>query len=335
MGIASNNSIWVYAEQRDARLNPTVFELLAKAQELKAHSGKQVCAVLMGSGVSELAEDLIAHGADEVIVAEHEALTSYSVRPYQSALVQLAKRFEPDIILFAASSMGRDLAPRVMVSLGTGLTADAIDLGYDEDGAFYQTTPAYGGSILAHIVIPERRPQMATVREGIAQPLQPDASRRGVVANVAVDVEPDMGFEVLSREPKAANGVPISEAEVIVSGGRGVKSEEEFKMLEELALLLGGQTACSRPLVDIGMLPHNKQIGQSGTTVKPELIVNVAISGSVQYQIGMQDSGVIVSINRAKNAPIFDISNYGIAADFKSVLPAIAAEIKRRKQETV
>lgn len=331
----SKNSIWVYAEQRGARLNPAVFELLAKARELRAHSGAPVCAVLLGSGVSALAAELAARGADEVLLAEHEALETYSARPYEQALVQLAKRYEPDILLFAASSIGRDLAPRVMVGLDTGLTADAIDLGYDEDGMLYQTTPAYGGSILAHIVIPKRRPQMATVREGIAQPLEPDASRACVVESAAVEVEPDAGFELLSREPKAADGVPINEAEVIVSGGRGVKSEEEFKLLEELASLLGGQTACSRPLVDSGMLPHSRQIGQSGTTVKPKLIVNVAISGSVQYQIGMQGSELIVSINRTKSAPIFDISNYGVEADFKAVLPALIEEIKRRKQETV
>lgn len=331
----SKNAIWVFVQQRDSHIESITFELLAKAQELKAHSGEPVCAVLMGFGVSALAPELIASGADEVLIAEHEALASYSARPFQQALAQLARRFEPSVILYGATSVGRDLAPRVMVSLGTGLTADAIDLGYDEDGMLYQTTPAYGGSILAHIVIPERRPQMATVREGIAQPLEPDRSRRGVAESVPVEVEPDAGFELLSREPKAACGAPISEAEIIVSGGRGVKSEEEFKLLEELASLLGGQTACSRPLVDSGMLPHSKQIGQSGTTVKPKLIINVGISGSVQYRIGMQGSKLVVSINHTKNAPIFDISNYGINADLKSVLPAIIAEVKKRKQETV
>lgn len=331
----SRNAIWVFVQQHGSRIEPVTFELLAKARELKAHGGEPVCAVLLGDGVSGLAGELVARGADEVLVAEHKALAAYSARPYQQALTQLARSFEPSVILYGATCVGRDLAPRVMVSLGTGLTADAIDLGYDEDGMLYQTTPAYGGSILAHIVIPERRPQMATVREGIAQALEPDPSREGRISVVPVEVEPDAGFEVLSRVPKTMEGVPIAEAEVIVSGGRGVKSEEEFKLLEELASLLGGQTACSRPLVDSGMLPHSKQIGQSGTTVKPRLIINVGISGSVQYRIGMQGAELKVSINRARNAPIFDISNYGIAADLKSVLPALIAEIKRRKHETV
>lgn len=218
-----------------------------------------------------------------------------------------------------------------MNDLHTGLTADAIDLGYDEDGVFYQTTPAYGGHILAHIVILEERPQMATVRQKIFTPLEPDYSRSGKVITEKVAVERDEAYEVLSVEEKVVTGTPIDQAEVIVSGGRGVKDETELTSLRELAELLGGELASSRPLVDAGMLPHSKQIGQSGTTVKPKLIINAAISGSVQYQIGMRDSERIVSINKSSSAPIFDISHYGAVADFKTLVPAVIAEIKKRK----
>lgn len=323
--------IWIFAEQQNGVLHPAVAELLAKAQELKAHNGEAISAVLLGDGVKPLAAELIAQGADQVIVAENAALRDYSARPYQQALTQLAEKYKPSIILYGATSLGRDLAPRVMVSLKTGLTADAIDLGYDEDDVFYQTTPAYGGSILAHIVILECRPQMATVRPKIFAPLEPDASRTGTVIEEDVEVVREDAYEVLSVEQKTVNGTPIDKADVLVCGGRGIKSEDDLASLRELAGLLGGQIAASRPLVDNGWLSHDEQIGQSGASVKPELIVNIAISGSVQYQVGMQNSKCIVSINHTAGAPIFDISHYGVVGDYKSVVPAIIEEIKRRK----
>lgn len=333
MSSETSRGIWVFAEQQNGKIHPVTLELLAKAQELKTHSDEQVTAVLLGSGVEKLARSLIAYGADQVIAAEHQALAEYSARPYQKAVAQLAEKYRPSIILYGATSQGRDLAPRVMVSLHTGLTADAIDLGYDEDGVFYQTTPAYGGSILAHIVILDSRPQMATVRPKIFAPLEPDATRKGQVLYENVEVEGDECYEVISRAPLDLNETPIDRSPVLVCGGRGVKSNEELEMLRQLAELLGGQLASSRPLVDSGMLPHSRQVGQSGTTVKPDLIVNVAISGSVQYQIGMQDSKCIVSINHTVNAPIFDISHYGITEDFKTVIPAIIEEIEMRRSE--
>ena len=323
--------IWIFAEQQNGVLHPAVAELLAKAQELKAHNGETVSAVLLGNGVKDLSAELIAQGADQVIVAENAALSEYSARPYQQALTQLAEKYKPSIILYGATSLGRDLAPRVMVSLRTGLTADAIDLGFDEDDVFYQTTPAYGGSILAHIVILECRPQMATVRPKIFAPLQPDTTRTGAVIEESVEVVPENAYEVISVEPKAVNGTPIDKANVLVCGGRGIKSEDDLASLRELAELLGGQIAASRPLVDNGWLSHDEQIGQSGASVKPELIVNIAISGSVQYQVGMQNSKCVVSINHTPGAPIFDISHYGVIGDYKTVLPAVIEELKRRK----
>lgn len=323
--------IWVFAEQRGGVLNPVTLELLAKAQELKEHDGESVSAILFGQNVGGMAQELIAHGADRVIVAEHEALASYSARPYQQAMAQLAEKYKPSIILYGATSLGRDFAPRVMVSLKTGLTADAIDLGYDEDGVFYQTTPAYGGSILAHIVILECRPQMATVRPKIFVPLEADTTRKGDIISESVSLEAEDGYEVISTEERKTEGTPIDKAQLLVCGGRGIKNETDLQMLRELAELLGGQLAASRPLVDNGWLSHDEQIGQSGATVKPEHIINIAISGSVQYQVGMQNSKCIISINHTAGAPIFDVSHYGAVADYKSLVPAIIEEIKKRK----
>lgn len=218
-----------------------------------------------------------------------------------------------------------------MVSLKTGLTADAIDLGYDEDDVFYQTTPAYGGSILAHIVILECRPQMATVRPKMFIPLEADESRKGEIITETVSVDAEDSYEVLDVTQKISDHEPIDKASLLVCGGRGIKSEEDLKMLGELAELLGGQVAASRPIVDNGWLPHEEQIGQSGATVKPDHIINIAISGSVQYQVGMQNSKCIISINHTAGVPIFDISHYGAVADYRSLVPAIIEEIKKRK----
>lgn len=331
MAKSDYNGIWVFAEQQNGKLNGTVLELLAKSQELKEHTGEEISAVLLGKNVSHLTDTLFAYGADKVILVENDTLENYSARPYEAALTQVAEKYKPSIILYGATSLGRDLAPRLMVSLNTGLTADAIDLGFDKDEVFYQTTPAYGGSILAHIVILEARPQMATVRPMMFEPIEPRVGAKGEIITETVTVEADPDYEVLETAPKQDTGDSIEGAQVVVAGGRGIKEEADLAALKELAELLGGKLAASRPLVDNGWLPHEKQIGQSGAAIKPKYIFNIAISGSVQYQVGMQNAGCIISINHTKGAPIFDISHYGAVADYRSVVPALVEEIKRRK----
>ena len=325
--------IWVFAEQENGVLSGTDFELLAKAHDLKAKLGgtDTVTAVLLGGNVSGLADTLYAYGAEQVILAEHPNLAQYSARPYEKVLVELANKHKPSIFLFAASPIGRDIAPRVMCGLRTGLTADAIDLDVDEDGVFVQTTPNFGGNILSHIVILEKRPQMVTVHPKVFEPLEPRAGATGELITESVEVEADDGYVVLETSMKKFEGKPIDECDVLVAGGRGIKSEEDLAQLRELAELLGGELACSRPLNDNGWMPHEDQIGQSGTTVKPKFILNVAISGSVQYLAGMQNSGCIMSINHTASAPIYDVSHYGAVMDYRRVIPALIAEIKARK----
>ena len=325
--------IWVFAEQENGVLSGTDFELLAKAHDLKAKLGgtDTVTAVLLGGNVSGLADTLYAYGAEQVILAEHPNLAQYSARPYEKVLVELANKHKPSIFLFAASTIGRDVAPRVMCGLRTGLTADAIDLDVDEDGVFVQTTPNFGGNILSHIVILEKRPQMVTVHPKVFEPLEPRAGATGELITESVEVEADDGYVVLETSMKKFEGKPIDECDVLVAGGRGIKSEEDLAQLRELAELLGGELACSRPLNDNGWMPHEDQIGQSGTTVKPKFILNVAISGSVQYLAGMQNSGCIMSINHTASAPIYDVSHYGAVMDYRRVIPALIAEIKARK----
>lgn len=333
MGKEAYKDIWVFAEQEDGVLSGTTFELLAKAHDLKAKLGgtDAVVAVLLGSGVAGLAPTLFAYGAEKVIVAENDALAQYSTRPYEKALVQLCEKRKPSIFLFAASVQGRDVAPRVMCSLRTGLTADAIDLNVDEEGTFVQTTPNFGGNILSHIAIPEKRPQMVTVHPRVFEPFEPKEGATGELITETVDVEPDSDYVVVESTKKVYDGKPIDECDVLVAGGRGIKSEEDLAELRKLAGLIGGELACSRPLCDCGWMPHEEQIGQSGTTVKPKFILNVAISGSVQYLAGMQNAGCIMSINHTASAPIYDVSHYGAVIDYRKLIPAVIDEIERRK----
>lgn len=333
MGKEAYKDIWVFAEQEDGVLSGTAFELLAKAHDLKAKLGgtDAVVAVLLGSGVAGLAPTLFAYGAEKVIVAENDALAQYSARPYEKALVQLCEKRKPSIFLFAASVQGRDVAPRVMCSLRTGLTADAIDLDVDEEGTFVQTTPNFGGNILSHIAIPEKRPQMVTVHPRVFEPFEPKEGATGELITETVDVEPDSDYVVVESTKKVYDGKPIDECDVLVAGGRGIKSEEDLAELRKLAGLIGGELACSRPLCDCGWMPHEEQIGQSGTTVKPKFILNVAISGSVQYLAGMQNAGCIMSINHTASAPIYDVSHYGAVIDYRKLIPAVIDEIERRK----
>ena len=333
MGKEAYKDIWVFAEQEDGVLSGTTFELLAKAHDLKAKLGgtDAVVAVLLGSGVAGLAPTLFAYGAEKVIVAENDALAQYSARPYEKALVQLCEKRKPSIFLFAASVQGRDVAPRVMCSLRTGLTADAIDLDVDEEGTFVQTTPNFGGNILSHIAIPEKRPQMVTVHPRVFEPFEPKEGATGELITETVDVEPDSDYVVVESTKKVYDGKPIDECDVLVAGGRGIKSEKDLAELRKLAGLIGGELACSRPLCDCGWMPHEEQIGQSGTTVKPKFILNVAISGSVQYLAGMQNAGCIMSINHTASAPIYDVSHYGAVIDYRKLIPAVIDEIERRK----
>ena len=325
--------IWVFAEQTEGTLCPTSLELLAKAQELKAVSGtgEPVTAVLLGNAVEPLAQTLIAHGADTVLLADDPRLAQYKPRTYKNVLAELARKHTPSIFLLPSTALGRDLAPRVMCALQTGLTADAIALSYDEDGVFVHTTPAYGGSILVNIAIPEARPQMVTVRPMVFDPLPPDPARTGEVLRETVCTEDDEDYVILSTEEKNTECTALTEAKVVISGGRGIKSEADLERLRQLAELLGGQLGCSRPLCDNGWMPHDTQIGQSGVTVKPDFILNVGVSGAGQYVSGMDQAGCVMSINHTAGAPIFAVSHYGVEADYRTVLPALLTEIRRRK----
>lgn len=311
-------NIWVFCEQRDGELQNVALELLGVAHELAGKTGEKVGALLLGHNIKDKAQDLIAYGADEVHVVDDARLAQFVTEPYAQAITQIAKENEPSVILFGATSIGRDLAPRLSARLRTGLTADCTKLEMDEEGNLFMTRPAFGGNLFATIICPDHRPQMSTVRPGVMMKLDPDSSRTGVVVEENIAWDESKFVVTVVEEVKATASVDkIEDAKILVSCGRGVKDVAPAK---ELAGKVGGSLASSRALVDTGVLPHDRQVGQTGKTVRPEAYLAFGISGAIQHLAGMEDSEFIVAVNTDKNAPIFKVANLGIVSDAAAVL---------------
>ena len=328
-----SRDVYVFAEQRDGELQKVGIELVGKARELADDLGQQVAAVLLGSGVKDKAQELIACGADKVVVVDDVMLEEYVTEPYTKALTAVINAKDPEIVLYGASSIGRDLAPRVSARIHTGLTADCTALEIDEETKLLMMTrPAFGGNIMATIVCEDFRPQMATVRPGVMKALESDASRSGEVEEFKVEFsDADMNVKVRETVKTAHKSVDITEAKILVSGGRGIGSAEKFKMLEELAGVMEGEVSSSRACVDSGWISADRQVGQSGKTVRPELYLACGISGAIQHAAGMENSDFIVAINRDEDAPIFDIADLGIVGDLNAIVPKLTEAVKAVK----
>ena len=336
-----SSKVWVFAEQEQGTLADVSLELLSKASELAGRLNTQVGSVLLGSSVQELCAELTAHGADEVFVADDEQLGTYTTLPYSKVIADLAREHEPEIILFGATLVGRDLAPRVASRLRTGLTADCTNL---EIGGFtdaktkkeyqdllHQIRPAFGGNIIATIVTPEHRPQMATVREGVMVMPARDASRSGAVFTVDVDLGDEQNPVRVIEKFQAEHEVDLKGAKVIVSGGAGAGSKENFELLRELARVLGAEVGASRAAVDGGLIDKAHQVGQTGTTVRPKVYIACGISGAVQHRAGMQEAGKIIAINTDPDAPILKIAHCGIVGDLNAVIPMMIEAYKAKQ----
>jgi len=323
-------NVWVFAEQRDGVLTKVSHQLMGKARELADILGAQAEAVLLGHNVEPLAQELIADGADVVYLAEDPLLEHYRTDAYAKVLSDLIQSKKPEIVLFGATTVGRDLAPRISQRIYTGLTADCTGLDIDEsERLLLQTRPAFGGNIMATIVCPRHRPQMATVRPGVMKAPQPDKSRQGVIERVPVTInEEDLNVKILRVVKEARHRVNLEEAKVIVSGGRGLGGPEGFKVIEQLAEALGGEVGASRAAVDAGWIDHDHQVGQTGKTVHPDLYVACGISGAIQHQAGMRESKFIVAINKDPAAPIFKIADVGIVGDLYEVIPEIIKQLE-------
>ncbi len=330
-----SKNVYVFTEQRDGEIQKVGIELIGKARELADALSQEVVAVLLGSGIKEKAETLIKHGADKVIVVDDPMLAEYVTEPYTKAIYEIIKAEEPEIMLYGASSIGRDLAPRVSARVHTGLTADCTGLEIDEETKLLRMTrPAFGGNIMATILCADFRPQMATVRPGVMKALAEDATRTGEIKEFPVTfTDADMNVkirEVVKAEHKA---VDITEAKRLVSGGRGIGNAEGFAMIKELAEALDGEIASSRACVDAGWIAKDEQVGQTGKTVRPELYVACGISGAIQHVAGMESADYIVAINKDETAPIFEVADLGIVGDLKVIVPKLAEAIKKAKQE--
>ena len=377
-----NKNVFVFCEQRDGEIQKVAFELVGKARELADALGQEVVAVLAGSGIESKASALIAHGADKVIVADHPMLAEYSTKPYTDVMDQVVKTYAPEVVLFGASSIGRDLAPSVSATVHTGLTADCTglaigdveksvtnaadrakveakiaELGQDvtvEDNSKTMTTkdgkeisvvnvkytyhkqlrmtrPAFGGNIIATIACLQHRPQMATVRPGVMQALAADESRTGEV--IKLEVNPTNNVEVLETVKSTKASKDITEAKILVSAGRGIGSAEKVSMVQDLADALGGDISGSRAVVDAGWMDKDRQVGQTGKTVRPDLYVACGISGAIQHAAGMEGSEYIIAINKEETAPIFDVADLGIIGDVNAILPKLTEAIKKYKAE--
>ncbi len=337
--------VWVFAEQEDGKLSEIPFELLGKARELASKLGVKVGAVLMGAGVEPLAKELVAGGADVVHLVDDARLGQFRNKAYRHAFVELIKEENPQIVIFGATHMGRDLAPAVASALRCGLTADCTDLqiGDYEDkktketftNVLHQIRPAFGGNIIATIVNARNWPQMATVREGVMKPLDAAAreSRKAQKVEVVKHSAHLDGVEIpveVVEIVRKASSVNLKGARIIVAGGAGVGSKENFAQLHELASVLGGAVGGSRAAVDLGYCEHERQIGQTGVTVRPALFISCGISGAVQHLAGMQDSAKIIAINTDKDAPIFKVAHYGIVGDLNVVVPKLIKAIRNK-----
>lgn len=324
--------VWVFAEQREGKLMPTVFELLGEGRKLADTLGVELSALLLGNGVEPLCEELGAYGADRVILADSALLCDYNTEAYAKVVCDLVRERRPEIMLIGATNIGRDLAPRLSARLYTGLTADCTGLEIDpETRGLLQTRPAFGGNVMATIVTPNHRPQMSTVRPGVMKKAAYDPSHKAIVDRASFELcENDIHTKVIETVKSLKQTVNLVEAEVIVSGGRGVGSAEGFKLIEQLAEAMGGVVGASRAAVEAGYIDADHQVGQTGKTVRPKIYVACGISGAIQHLAGMQNSECIIAINKNADAPIFSAATYGIVGDLHKVIPMLIEELKAR-----
>ena len=344
MNLEEYKGVFVFAQQVDNKLNGIALELVGKGKDLAKDLGTEVTAVLIGSDVMSLTKELAEYGADRIIVVDDPELKEYRTEPYAHALAEVIKKYKPEIMLVGATAIGRDLGPRVSARIHTGLTADCTQL---EIGDFpinpipgreqlhnqlLMTRPAFGGNTIATIACPNFRPQMATVRPGVMQKAERVEGAQAVIEEFNPGFVPNNKYVEILDIVKAVSDVEdIMDAKILVSGGRGVGSPENFKLLDDLAEALGGTVSCSRAVVDAGWKSKDLQVGQTGKTVRPHVYFAIGISGAIQHLAGMEESDIIIAINKDETAPIFDVADYGIVGDLNKILPALTEKIKEAK----
>lgn len=339
MNLEEYKGVYVFAQQVDGEISSIAFELLGKAKDLAKDLNTDVTAVLLGSGIKGLVDSLAEYGADRVIVVDDPELEVYRTEPYAHGLASVINEYKPEIMLVGATAIGRDLGPRVSARVATGLTADCtvLEIGDFTDSMtkevipnqLLMTRPAFGGNTIATIACPYNRPQMATVRAGVMQKIEPVQGAKAEVIEYNPGFTPDNKYvEILDVVKSVTDTVDIMEANILVSGGRGVGSAENFKILQDLADVIGGTVSCSRAVVDNGWMPKDLQVGQTGKTVRPNVYFAIGISGAIQHTAGMEESDIIIAINKDESAPIFDVADYGIVGDLNKIVPQLTEMLK-------
>ncbi|MCI8799954.1 electron transfer flavoprotein subunit alpha/FixB family protein [Acetatifactor muris] len=341
MNLEEYKGVYVFAQQVDNIVNSIAFELIGKGKDLAADLGTEVTAVLVGSGVKDLADELAEYGADRVIVVDDPELKEYRTEPYAHALASVINKYKPEIFLVGATAIGRDLGPRVSARIHTGLTADCtqLDIGdfplnpipgkEQKHNQLLMTRPAFGGNTIATIACPDFRPQMATVRPGVMQKREKQAGVKANVEEFNPGFTPNNNYvEILEVVKAVSETVDIMDAKILVSGGRGMGGPENFKMLEDLAEVLGGTVSCSRAVVDAGWKPKDLQVGQTGKTVRPNVYFAIGISGAIQHLAGMEESDIIIAINKDETAPIFEVADFGLVGDLNKIVPALTEKLR-------
>lgn len=341
MALEDYKGVYVFAQQVDNSLSNIAFELLGKAKDLAKDLNTEVTAMLLGSGIKDLADELAAYGADKVIVVDDPELKEYRTEPYTHAMASIINEYKPEIVLVGATAIGRDLGPRVSARVQTGLTADCtvLEIGdfpinpipgkEQQHNQLLMTRPAFGGNTIATIACPDNRPQMATVRPGVMQKIDRIDGAKANVIEFNPGFTPDNKYvEIVDIVKSVVDTVDIMDAKILVSGGRGVGCKENFQLLEDLADAIGGTVSCSRAVTDAGWLPRDLQVGQTGKTVRPNVYFAIGISGAIQHVAGMEESDLIIAINKDESAPIFDVADYGIVGDALKIVPALTKAIK-------
>lgn len=353
--ISAYKGVWVLAEQRNNKLMDVAFELCSEGRKLADELDTSLAVVVLGSEIKEEAKELFAYKADNVYIIEDEELKDYRTEVYTSVISNLINEFKPEIVLLGATHNGRDLGPRISARLNTGLTADCTKLEIDKErNILLQTRPAFGGNLMATIICPDHRPQMSTVRPGVMEKAEPDHSLTGEIEEIELEIAEDNIKSQITSSGKIVNlksdlsdidiyttikeivkeaksSVNLEEAEIIVSGGRGVGSPDNFELIEDLASVLGGEVGASRAVVDEGWVDKPHQVGQTGKTVKPRVYFACGISGAIQHRAGMENSDLIIAINTDKEASIFEICDYGIVGDLKKIVPLLTKAFKEFK----
>ncbi len=344
MNLEEYKGVYVFAQQVDGEMSSIAYELLGKAKDLAKDLNTEVTAVVLGSGIKALADSLAEYGADKVIVVDDPELEVYRTEPYTHALASVINEYKPEIMLVGATAIGRDLGPRVSARVQTGLTADCtvLEIGDFNDvmakttlpNQLLMTRPAFGGNTIATIACPYNRPQMATVRAGVMQKIEPVKGAKAEVIEYNPGFTPDNKYvEILEVVKSVSDVEDIMDAKILVSGGRGAGSKENFKLLQDLADVLGGTVSCSRAVVDNGWMPRDLQVGQTGKTVRPNVYFAIGISGAIQHVAGMEEADIIVAINKDETAPIFDVADYGIVGDLNKILPQLTEMLKAELAE--